>query len=196
MKSHSLHPQVERKLRQIILTDLISDYYGNLYKSHLELTLNWLRLLMSELHLPKNDQKILLSSVYGYHWGCGNLFNLSHSHPSKPLEHKPGCFSLAAVKFERFLNYHFSKQYSQSELLEITQLLENQAEKTRWDEKESLLDEAVWIAWYELYLDNQVHSSSKKLSRVLAKLSDEMFQKKSTQFKHDAAKQAMQSLSE
>jgi len=191
------HSLVEKKLRQIILTDLIHERFGSLYKAHMELMLNWLKLLMSEMCLSAPEQKVLLSAAYGYHWGCGTLFNLDHSHIDSPFQHLPKCFQLAASKIERFLNYHFSKLFTQEELLKVAQLLEDQTHlDKRNDELSYLLWESSVIAWFELYQDQDSLLNKKNEKEVIGKLDISHLRAQEKNFHNQVSRQVFSSLME
>lgn len=194
MNNFAFHKTLERKLRQIIFTDLIHDRFGKLYKIHLESMLAWLRLLASEMQLPAVDQKILLTAAYGYHWGCGNLFDLDHAHQEQPLKHNTKCFQLAASKLERFLSYHFSKLFSQQELLKVAGILEDQSHSDKTDQLTSLLRETSVLAWFELYLDKDLSVLGKRETKILEKFNKSYFLDQKQYFSNQASKQALASL--
>ncbi len=194
MNHHPLPTALERKLRQIILTDLIHDRFGKLYKIHLESMLAWLKLLASEMRLSATDQKILLTAAYGYHWGCGNLFNLDYAHFDQPLAHHEKCFQLAASKLERFLSYHFSKLFPQQGLLKVAKLLEEQPHPDKTDQLATLLQEASVLAWSELYLDRDSAVLGKKETKILEKFDKSYFLDQKITFSNQASKQAFSSL--
>jgi len=188
---------VEKKLRQIILTDLINQSFGRLYKYHLELMLSWLKLLVGELRLSKSITKILFTAAYGYHWGCGNLFSLEHAHPTNPTQHLSSCFELAAVKIERFAYYHFSKFFSQHELLSLASLIQEQAvldSGTKNNEMATLLWEASVLAWFELIQFSEEIEVGKKERRIIGQVNRDQFLEQKDKFYHQVSKQAFLSL--
>jgi len=117
---------VEQKLRQIILKDLVSDKVGLFYKQHTEAMLAQARAVIQENELKNPVATQLLLAVYGYHWGCCHLHEQpGHAHKNL-MAHKDVCFKLSAIKLERFLIYHFPKLLTQGQLLEMVDAVEAQ----------------------------------------------------------------------
>ena len=112
--------------------------------------LSWQEMLSVEMRLSKADQQVLRAACYGYHWGCGNLFNQSYAHRQDPIFHVQACFALASSKLERFLNYHGGRFISQTQILQIAEILLNQP---RSSFLAGLLDEISTVAWIELLLE-------------------------------------------
>lgn len=156
-RSHLLDPRADNKLKQIILSDLINQRYGNCYKIHTQRMISWVKIISHELDLSNSDQKVLIVAAYAYHWGCGNIFNQPFVHRGDVATHNKKCFQLASSKVERFVGYHLSRYISQNEMLIICDILENQARKIlEMSLFATVLFESALIAWAEMLADNEL----------------------------------------
>lgn len=171
MNDFSLHPKVESRLRQVIFGDLISKKFGLLYKNHTLRLIELIKKYSAEFILSNSDTKVLLTSAYGLHWGCTNLFKGSDLHLENPFRHHAGCLRLASSKIERFLNYHFSKNFSQREILNVVKIIEEQSLKD-FDRGNlsSIMFKATVISWEEIIVNQEFEGVLNQIKTKLTKI--------------------------
>ncbi len=118
---------VQQKIKQLVYQDLISRQHGHLYKEHTSIMIQELEKIINQEKVNIKTAQQLIAAAYVYHWGCCLLHDQPGHFHTKPLQHLPICFHLSAVKAERFYLYHFSKLFTQKQILEIADALEQQA---------------------------------------------------------------------
>ncbi|HQM15994.1 MAG TPA: hypothetical protein PLM16_02180, partial [Candidatus Woesebacteria bacterium] len=76
--------QAKRVFKQKILKELATFQTQYQYFQHTKLMAKLLRKRRGARVLSNYDFHLMLAAVYGYHWGCQNLFGKHHCHPDLP----------------------------------------------------------------------------------------------------------------
>ncbi len=195
MHTSSLPKFAQQKIKQLVYKDLFCQEFDDLYFQHTQILVSWLTLFGWELNLARHQRRQLILAGYGYNWGCGNLHQHTHKH-NNPTLHTDTCFLWAAVKLERLLSYHFSQILSQQDLLQTVALLEEQASViTVKQGLSSLLDEAAWLVWQQLYIEDDLCPSWSQLKRQDHSLPQLLKQKKLT-LNHTIMQQAWRAVAD
>ena len=125
-----IHPKIEKTLRQIILKDL-SKGRGDFDRQHTEAVVYWMK------HLLENDPeviaaikkkslnpKVLITAAYAHDWGYYGLFKKSEQNDFAAIKkRKPLHMQIGAAKIEQLLFSRLTKQFSDTEILEIAHLV-------------------------------------------------------------------------
>jgi hypothetical protein len=171
---HNFH--CEQVLKQNILKDLITDDLGRMYKRHTEQTVAWVKNFAQEVQLNNSQQKILLAAAYSYDWGCANLKNGLKTKHDNPAEHLSSCFKLAGSKMERLLTYRCGRDFNQTELLQVVDIIEDQASPSTYlkdanhTQLSQLLLEASLLSWLQLGKRGDHNLDYQQLKRQVKKL--------------------------
>jgi hypothetical protein len=186
------YQHIERKLKQVVLADLVTPQFGALYKLHLEAMRSWLKILSAELSLEAQMVAMLDAAIFGLHWGCVYVNHGLVAVHHNAIEHTSKCYQLSAGKIERFLSFHDSKQFSSSQLITIAKIIEEQVEPNLISSPlAQLLFEISTIAWGELFQDgafNELFGQKQSLKSIINR---DYFVNKQQLFKNEPSRQAM-----